>query len=72
MLRTFTVGFQKVFFYLSWLFLVYLTLCCTVTNLKVTAMIVYHMATMVLYTEIFPQQNIADLIPGITFIVLFS
>ena len=35
-------------------------------------MIVYDVATKVLDTEISPQHNIADLISGITFIVLFS
>ena len=35
-------------------------------------MIVYDVATKVLDTESFPQQTIADLSSGITFIVLFS
>ena len=35
-------------------------------------MIVYDVARMVLDTESFPQHNIAGLISGITFIVLFS
>ena len=35
-------------------------------------MIVYDVATKVLDAEVFPLQNIADLISGITFIVLFS
>ena len=35
-------------------------------------MIVYDMATKVLDTEKFPQRNIAGLISGITFIVLFQ
>ena len=35
-------------------------------------MIVYDVATKVLDEEVFPLQNIADLISGITFIVLFS
>ena len=35
-------------------------------------MIVYDVARMVLDTESFPQHNIADLISGITFIVLIS
>ena len=35
-------------------------------------MIVYNVATKVLDTEIFPQHDIAGLISGITFIVLFS
>ena len=35
-------------------------------------MIVYYVATKVLGTEKFAQHNIADLISGITFIVLFS
>ena len=75
MLRTFTVGFQKVLrviFYFSWVCLVYLTLSCTVASLKVSVMIVYDVATKILDTEIYPQYNIADLISGITFIVLFS
>ena len=45
---------------------------CTVANLKVPAMIVCDLAIMVLETEIFLQHNIASLISGITFIVLFS
>ena len=35
-------------------------------------MIVYDMATKILVTEMFPQHTIADLISGITFIVLLS
>ena len=35
-------------------------------------MIVYDVATKVLDTESFPRHNIAGLISGITFIVLFS
>ena len=35
-------------------------------------MIVYDVATQVLDTELFPQHTIADLHPGIIFIVLFS
>ena len=35
-------------------------------------MIAYDVATNVLDTEIFPQGNIAGLISGITFVVLFS
>ena len=35
-------------------------------------MIVYDVATMVLDTEKFPQGNIADMISGFAFIVLFS
>ena len=35
-------------------------------------MTVYDVATKVLDTEIFPQDNITGLISGITFIVLFS
>ena len=35
-------------------------------------MIVYDVATKVLDTKSFPQHNIAGLISGITFIVLFS
>ena len=45
---------------------------CTVASLKVPAMSVYDVATMVLDTELFPQHNIADLNSGIAFIVLFS
>ena len=46
---------------------------CSVTTLKVPAMIVNEVATVdVLGTEFFPQHNIADLNSGITFIVLFS
>ena len=35
-------------------------------------MIVYDVATKVLDTELFPQPNIAGLISGIIFVVLFS
>ena len=35
-------------------------------------MITYDVATKVLDSEIFPQHPIADIISGITFIVLFS
>ena len=35
-------------------------------------MIVYDVVTKVLDTEIFPQGNIAGLISGVTFIILFS
>ena len=35
-------------------------------------MIVYDVATKALDTESFPQRKIADMISGITFIVLFS
>ena len=35
-------------------------------------MIVYDVATKILDTEYFPQHNIASLISGITFIVLFQ
>ena len=45
---------------------------CMVANLKVPAMIVHDVATKVLDTEIFNQDTIAELTPGITFIVLFS
>ena len=45
---------------------------CTVASLKVPAMIVYDMVMNVLDTKWFPQHNIADLISGITFIVLFQ
>ena len=45
---------------------------CRVASLKVPAMIVYNMATKALGTEEFPKHNIADLNPGITFIVLFT
>ena len=46
-------------------------LCCTLANLKVTAMIAYDVATKVLHTEVFYQHNITGLISGILF-VLFS
>ena len=45
---------------------------CTVASLKVPAMIVYDMVMNVLDTKWFPQHNIAGLISGITFVVLFS
>ena len=45
---------------------------CMVANLKVPTMIVHDVATKVLDTEIFNQHTIAELTPGITFIVLFS
>ena len=45
---------------------------CTVASLKVSAIIVYDVATKVLGTEVFPQYDIADLNSSITFIVLFS
>ena len=35
-------------------------------------MIVYDVATKLLGTELLPRQNIADLVSGITIIVLFS
>ena len=38
----------------------------------VPTMIVYDVAAKDLDTEIFPQHDIAELISGITFIVLFS
>ena len=60
------------YFLLLMLCLVSLSLFGTVASLKVPAMIVYHMATNVLDTEIFPQHTLADLNSGITFIVLFS
>ena len=44
----------------------------TVASLEVPAMSVYDRATKVLDTESFSQHNIAGLISGITFIVLFS
>ena len=44
----------------------------TLAQLKVPAMIAYDVATKLLDTESFPQHNIAALISGITFIVLFS
>ena len=40
--------------------------------LVVPAMIVYEMVMNLLDTKWFPQHNIADLISGITFIVLFQ
>ena len=45
---------------------------CTVVSLKVPAMIVYDMVMNVLDTKWFPQHNIAGLISGITFFVLFQ
>ena len=45
---------------------------CTVASLKVSAVIVYDVATEILDTGIFPQHTIADLNSEITFIVLFS
>ena len=48
-----------------------LTLFCKVAGLKVPAMIDYDVSTKVLDTEIFSYHTIADLISGITFIVLF-
>ena len=45
---------------------------CTVASLKVPAMIVYDMVMNVLDTKWFPQHNIAGLISGITFVVLFQ
>ena len=45
---------------------------CTVVSLKVPAMVVYDMVMNVLDTRWFPQHNIAGLISGITFIVLFQ
>ena len=44
----------------------------TLAQLKVPAMIAYDVATKLLDTESFPKHNIAGLISGITFIVLFS
>ena len=44
----------------------------SVGPLKVPAMIVYDMVMHVLDTKWFPQHNIAGLISGITFIVLFQ
>ena len=49
-----------------------MTLFCTVASLNVAAKIVYEVARKVLDTEVFPQHNIAGLISGITFVVLFS
>ena len=43
-----------------------------IASLKVPAMIVYDVAMKVLDTESISQYNIAGLIPGVTFIVLFS
>ena len=45
---------------------------CTVTSWKVSAMIVYDMATKILGTELSPQHNIADLSSSITVIVFFN
>ena len=45
---------------------------CTGVSLKVSAIIVYDLATKVLDTEVIPQHNIADLISSITLLVLFS
>ena len=45
---------------------------CTIARSKVSAMTVYDMATKALGTEPFPQNSIAGLISGITFIVFFS
>ena len=44
----------------------------TVASLKIPAMIVYDQATKALDTEPFPQNNIAGLISGITYFILFS
>ena len=49
-----------------------MTLFCIVASLNVAAKIVYEVARKVLDTEVFPQHNIAGLISGITFVVLFS
>ena len=43
-----------------------------IVSLKVSAMIVYDVATKVLDTESLPQHKLAGLISGITFIVLCS
>ena len=64
--------FVRVVSYFSWLCAVKLTLFCTVASLKVSAVIVYDVATEILDTGIFPQHTIADLNSEITFIVLFS
>ena len=45
---------------------------CAVASLKVPAMIIYDMVMNVLDTKWFPQHNIAGLISGIAFIVLFQ
>ena len=74
-LRAFTVSFEKVIkncFLLLAAFPGLIVTLCTVASLKVPAMIVYEWATKVLHTELFPQDNIADLNAGITSIVLFS
>ena len=44
----------------------------TAASLKVPAMIVYDVAMKVLDTNWFPQHNIAGLISGITFVILFQ
>ena len=61
---------QRVVFYFSRF--VRFTLFCTVASLKVPAMTVYDVATMVLGTELFPQLKITDLNSGITVIVMSS
>ena len=45
---------------------------CTGAGLKVSAIIVYDLATKVLDTEVIPQHNITDLISGITLLALFT
>ena len=45
---------------------------CTGVNLKVSAIVVYDLASKVLDTEVIPQHNIAGLISSITLLVLFS
>ena len=75
MLCSFSVGLHKVYQSCLLLLLALLGLIVTLlhnASLKVPAMIVYDVATMVLDIEIFPQHAFADLISGITFIVSFS
>ena len=75
MLRAFTVGFERVL--KSFLLLLATLPGLIVTLLQVacwmvSAMTEYDVATRVFDTELLLQQNIGDLISGITFIVLFS
>ena len=70
MLHAFTVGFKKAA--MSCLLLsrfVRFTLFCTVASLKVPAITVYDVATMVLGKELFPQLKITDLNSSITVIM---
>ena len=75
MLRAFTVGFEKVLkscLLLPTALLGLIDTLWTVASLKVPAMTVYDVVTKVLGLELFLQHNIADLNPGITFIVLLN